>query len=166
MSMIVQAQVPLPGEDFDSVKAPSDRDSYYAEKVAFPSLETSVPTFSAAFGKGDEVPLPTQMFPAATAGTRLGPRFNNPSLEPFDRQPDSVTQPSVARTYSGRSTASSSSSSAESSRYSYGSDTLEAGARQGSSHTSHTTRYTGTSDSSHDKFVGPNSYGSDVSITL
>jgi len=53
------------------------------EKVAFPQNRT-LPSFSAAFGKGDEVPVPAQM----KFGTPvLGPRFNSPDSNPFDRLP-------------------------------------------------------------------------------
>ena len=72
---------------------------YFAdpEKVAFPTTRTGVPTFSAAFGRGDEVPPPSQMkFTPPT----LGPRFSTPSLEPFDRQQgDEDAEPLPALTF-------------------------------------------------------------------
>lgn len=70
----LNAQEPLPGDDFKPVTGVSD-----LEKVDFPSNDKPIPTFSVAFGSGDEVPPPTQMF-----AQRLGPRFYNPSAEPFE----------------------------------------------------------------------------------
>lgn len=83
----LQAQEPLPGDDFTPVTAGSD-----IEKVPFPA-EAPLPTYSAAFGK--EVPPPSQMFPA-----RMGPRFFRTSSEPFEtpRNSSTVTIPSVAMT--------------------------------------------------------------------
>lgn len=49
------------------------------EKVDFPSHAHPIPTFSAAFGSGDEVPLPI-------AGRQRGPRFYNAPTELFDQQ--------------------------------------------------------------------------------
>ena len=56
---------------------------YDDEKVEFPS-NRALPTFSAAFGKGDEVPPPSQM---KFGPPRMGPRFTNPSIAPFEPQP-------------------------------------------------------------------------------
>ncbi|TCD70634.1 hypothetical protein EIP91_002353 [Steccherinum ochraceum] len=51
--------------------------SYSDEKFDFPSSNTPIPTFSAAFGSGPEVPPPSQMnFAPRTAGA---PRFYGPS---------------------------------------------------------------------------------------
>ncbi|KAF8649849.1 hypothetical protein AX16_005612 [Volvariella volvacea WC 439] len=59
------------------------------EKVEFPSSEKPIPTYSAAFGTGSEVPPPSQMFPSA-----VGPRFFNRSAAPFERQvPDRSMSP-------------------------------------------------------------------------
>lgn len=65
----------------DSASEWGSKDAYDdEEKVEFPSGRP-LPTFSAAFG--NDVP-PSQM---RFGPPRLGPRFNNPSLEPFDPQP-------------------------------------------------------------------------------
>jgi len=77
----LNAQEPLPGDDFEPINRPED-----VEKVAFPSNEKPVPTFSATFGSGSEVPVPSQMF---KPGPQLGPRFFNPSAEPFESRPNS-----------------------------------------------------------------------------
>lgn len=53
------------------------------EKVEFPTTRAGVPTFSAAFGRGAEVPPPSQM---RFTPPSLGPRFSTPSLEPFEPQ--------------------------------------------------------------------------------
>ncbi|THU91634.1 hypothetical protein K435DRAFT_840922 [Dendrothele bispora CBS 962.96] len=89
----LQAQEPLPGDDFSPITNPDD-----IEKVAFPT-EAPLPTYSAAFGK--EVPPPSQMFPA-----RMGPRFFRTSSEPFEtpRNSSTVTIPSVAMTRSSSPT--------------------------------------------------------------
>jgi len=60
----------------------SQEGEYDPEKVDFPSNADAIPTFSAAFGSGDEVPPPSQMF----AGRQRGPRFFSESTEPFERQ--------------------------------------------------------------------------------
>ncbi|KAJ3741615.1 hypothetical protein DFH05DRAFT_1506789 [Lentinula detonsa] len=86
----LNAQEPLPGDDFTPVTFGSD-----PEKVAFPSNQQPIPTFSAAFGKGNEVPVPSQMFP-----TQMGPRFFR-SAEPFDsRSVSPIKAPSMAYTRS------------------------------------------------------------------
>jgi len=54
------------------------------EKVAFPSVARVIPTYSAAFGSGDDVLPPSQMF----AGRQLGPRFFQNSAVPFESPPD------------------------------------------------------------------------------
>ncbi|KAJ7630524.1 hypothetical protein FB45DRAFT_793057 [Roridomyces roridus] len=77
----LNAQESLPGDDFEPITRPGD-----IEKVAFPSNEKPVPTFSATFGSGSEVPVPSQMF---KPGPRLGPRFFNSSAEPFESRPNS-----------------------------------------------------------------------------
>jgi hypothetical protein len=90
----LNAQEPLPGDDFAPVGYGSD-----PEKVDFPSKQQPIPTFSATFGKGSEVPVPSQMFPA-----QLGPRFfrsGSGSEEMFDsRSVSPITTPSVAYTRS------------------------------------------------------------------
>lgn len=74
----MNAQEPLPDETTTDWNSKSDYDD--EEKVEFPSGRP-LPTFSAAFG--NDVP-PSQM---RFGPPRLGPRFNNPSIEPFDPQP-------------------------------------------------------------------------------
>lgn len=54
------------------------------EKVEFPSATQAIPTFSVAFGSGDDVPPPSQMF----TGRHLGPRFFQESAVPFESPPD------------------------------------------------------------------------------
>ncbi|KIK71377.1 hypothetical protein GYMLUDRAFT_33530 [Collybiopsis luxurians FD-317 M1] len=85
----LNAQEPLPGDDFAPVTYGSD-----PEKVAFPSNQQPIPTFSAAFGKGAEVPLPTQMFPAHT---QMGPRFFRSSPAFDSRSVSPVTVPEYER---------------------------------------------------------------------
>ncbi|THH29726.1 hypothetical protein EUX98_g4461 [Antrodiella citrinella] len=48
------------------------------EKVDFPSSTAPIPTFSATFGKGPEVPPPSQMFFAPRFAAALPPRFYGP----------------------------------------------------------------------------------------
>lgn len=97
---LVNAQEPLPGDDFSPVTGPD------IEKIAFPSNEKPIPTFSATFGSGSQVPPPSQMFSG-----RLGPRFFNPSAEPFeplrDSFPISAPRPALTRTPSQSSDGSS-----------------------------------------------------------
>ncbi|KAE9410659.1 hypothetical protein BT96DRAFT_961456 [Gymnopus androsaceus JB14] len=86
----LNAQEPLPGDDFTPVTYGSD-----PEKVDFPSNHQPIPTFSATFGKGSEVPVPTQMFPA-----QMGPRFFR-TAQPFDsRSTSPIPAPSMAYTRS------------------------------------------------------------------
>ncbi|KAJ7462796.1 hypothetical protein B0H11DRAFT_1734961 [Mycena galericulata] len=77
----LNAQEALPGDDFMPVTHAED-----IEKVAFPSNEKAVPTFSATFGSGSEVPVPSQMFKPSP---QLGPRFFNSAAEPFESRPNS-----------------------------------------------------------------------------
>jgi len=72
----LSAQEPIPDDPYTSQKG-----EYDPEKVDFPSHADAIPTFSATFGSGDEVPPPNQMF----AGRQKGPRFFNESTEPFER---------------------------------------------------------------------------------
>jgi hypothetical protein len=94
----VNAHQTLPGDDFTPV-TPGGTD---LEKVAFPSNEKPIPTYSATFGSGPEVPLPTQMF-----ASRMGPRFFNASTEPFEFQsnasPVTAPLPVLTRTESDKS---------------------------------------------------------------
>lgn len=82
---IVSAEQPLPDDDYVDDYGSSD-----IEKVDFPSNEKPIPTYSATFGSGQEVPPPSQMF-----ATR-GPRFFNKLAQPFETAP--VTVPPVAVT--------------------------------------------------------------------
>ncbi|KAK0198499.1 hypothetical protein F5146DRAFT_1019831 [Armillaria mellea] len=86
----LDAQEPLPGDDFTAVYS-SD-----IEKVQFPSNEKPIPTFSASFGSGSEVPPPRLMFPSVR-----GPRFFNRSAQPFEtpsnRSVVTVPTPAVTR---------------------------------------------------------------------
>jgi hypothetical protein len=81
----MNAQENLPGDDFVYDNG-SD-----VEKVAYPSNEKAIPTFSAAFGSGSEVPPPSRWFPA-----NMGPRFFNRSAQPFDNRQKSPISPPVA----------------------------------------------------------------------
>jgi len=83
LSRYLNAQEPLPGDDFSPVQ-PDNVTSSDPEKVEFPSARGGIPTFSVAFGKDNDVPPPSQM---NFGPPRLGPRFTNPPLEPFDPQP-------------------------------------------------------------------------------
>ncbi|KAJ7785881.1 hypothetical protein B0H16DRAFT_1670180 [Mycena metata] len=78
----LNAQESLPGDDF----VPITRGGDDMEKVAFPSNEKPVPTYSATFGSGSEVPVPSQMF---RPSPQLGPRFFNSSAEPFESRSNS-----------------------------------------------------------------------------
>jgi len=77
----LNAQESLPGDDFVPITRGDDM-----EKVSFPSTEKPVPTYSATFGSGSEVPVPSQMFKPSP---RLGPRFFNSSAEPFESRSNS-----------------------------------------------------------------------------
>jgi hypothetical protein len=122
----VNAQEALPGDDFIPVTNGED-----IEKVAFPSNQEPMPTYSATFGSASEVPVPAQMF-----NSRMGPGFL--STSPQFQSNGSVTAPlpvltrtgsdksskgaSLVRRESDQSTKSSSSSS--SSYYYYSSDSV------------------------------------------
>lgn len=69
----------LPDEKTPDPYLPSQSTSD-PEKVEFPSATQTIPTFSVAFGSGDELPLPSQMF----TGRHLGPRFFQESALPFE----------------------------------------------------------------------------------
>ncbi|KAJ7923081.1 hypothetical protein B0H13DRAFT_1981617 [Mycena leptocephala] len=77
----LNAHESLPGDDFVPITRGGD-----LEKVSFPSNEKPVPTFSATFGSGSEVPVPSQMFKPSP---QLGPRFFNSAAEPFESRPNS-----------------------------------------------------------------------------
>ena len=95
----VNAEEPLP-DDFVKV-VPEKEDYDDEEKIEFPSGRAALPTFSAAFAK--DTP-PSQM---KFGGPRLGPRFTNPAIQPFEPQPEvsipqqqTGTLPSHKTTYS------------------------------------------------------------------
>ena len=98
---VVSAQEPIPDEGIpDPYMSPTDE--YDPEKVDFPSHTDAIPTFSAAFGPGDDVPPPSQIF----AGRQRGPRFYEGPMEPFDQQTTLHVlgrQPSHNRSQSGGS---------------------------------------------------------------
>ena len=69
-----QAEEPLP-DNFEPV-VPRGQ-TYDSEKVEFPSGRAALPTYSAAFAQNTP---PKQM----NFSPRVGPRFTNPSIEPFE----------------------------------------------------------------------------------
>lgn len=73
----VNAEEPLAGDDYPSTDA---------EKIDFPSNARPIPTFSAAFGSGSEVPPPSQMRFGPRQQMVLGPRFSDTTSEPFETQ--------------------------------------------------------------------------------
>ncbi|KAI0274892.1 hypothetical protein BC834DRAFT_978153 [Gloeopeniophorella convolvens] len=87
----LNAQEPLPGDDFVRV-VPGEK-GVDEEKVDFPSTGRPIPTFSATFGSGAEVPPPSQM-----RFNTMGPRFFNESATPFDLHIDtrSIAAPPTA----------------------------------------------------------------------
>ncbi|TFK57635.1 hypothetical protein OE88DRAFT_1651480 [Heliocybe sulcata] len=89
----LNAQEPLAGDDFIHVNPGEKNDE---EKVAFPSQNMPIPTFSAAFGSGSEVPPPSQMF----APRQMGPRFYAQANGAFDgsSSASSTQVPSPAHT--------------------------------------------------------------------
>jgi hypothetical protein len=98
---VVSAQEPIPDDGIpDPYMSPTGESD--PEKVDFPSHTDAIPTFSVAFGPGDDVPLPNQMF----AGRQRGPRFYEEPMEPFEQQTTSYVlggQPSHNRSQSGSS---------------------------------------------------------------
>ncbi|KIJ68694.1 hypothetical protein HYDPIDRAFT_24949 [Hydnomerulius pinastri MD-312] len=89
----LNAQEPLPGDDFEPVVWGSD-----PEKVVFPSNDRPVPTYSATFGSGQEVPPPSQMFPPRSNWQRFA-RPMRMSDQSFLQQPPPVkTRPPSAHT--------------------------------------------------------------------
>jgi len=77
----LNAQEPLDDENTPPAYTPYSFSD--PEKVEFPTARGGIPTFSAAFGRGDEVPPPSQM---KFGPAKLGPRFFNPDAEPFEQQ--------------------------------------------------------------------------------
>jgi hypothetical protein len=78
----INAEENLPGDDFVYDNG-SD-----VEKVAYPSNEKAIPTYSATFGSGSP---PSRWFPA-----NIGPRFFNRSTQPFDNRQKSPISPPAA----------------------------------------------------------------------
>lgn len=91
----VAAQEPIPDERVpEPFVAGKNEDDL--EKVDFPSHKEAIPTFSATFGSGDEVPPPSQMF----NGRQRGLRFYNQSVDSFDAQGPSIHRPPSTGTLS------------------------------------------------------------------
>ncbi|KAJ3559602.1 hypothetical protein NM688_g244 [Phlebia brevispora] len=105
LTRYLQGQEELPDSDFVPATLPYD-EKFADEKVDFPSFDTPVPTFSAAYG------VEPQMPPRALGARRiLGPRFFATSAESFDPQPKNLSrQGSGSSQRSTRSDASTSSS--------------------------------------------------------
>ena len=117
--MTVNAQQPLPGDDFEPAYPPSDASSFTymddkwgsdEEKVEFPSYNTSIPIPPYA-----QVPAPPPAH-MQTAARVLGPRFYQASVNPgfsFDQRPamDSyttmVSQPNSVKNLSRQTSGSS-----------------------------------------------------------
>ncbi|KAI0670209.1 hypothetical protein C8Q78DRAFT_1039658 [Trametes maxima] len=79
LTRYLNAEEELPDDDYHTPGEKGD-----AEKVAFPSNDVPIPTFSVAFGgAGREVPLPSQMF----APRQMGPRFYSGSSEGSGENP-------------------------------------------------------------------------------
>ncbi|KAI0067923.1 hypothetical protein BV25DRAFT_1876789 [Artomyces pyxidatus] len=92
LTRYLNAQEPLSGDDFAPLYGEKGSDE---EKFDFPSNDRPIPTFSAAFGSGTEVPPPSQMFPAGAR--QKGPRFYNSSAQPFESSSD-IAEPAAAYT--------------------------------------------------------------------
>lgn len=89
----------------DDYQSPVEK-TYDSEKIDFPSNFEPVPTFSAMFGSGPEVPPPAQ---TRFAPRHMGPRFNSSaSSNPFDTPTES---PSVSSSWLHPSTVSNASHS-------------------------------------------------------
>ncbi|KAI8995420.1 hypothetical protein BD414DRAFT_534588 [Trametes punicea] len=93
----LNAQEELPDDDYRSPGGKSD-----SEKVAFPSTDLPIPTFSVAFGGGgQDVPLPSQM---RFAPRQMGPRFYAHSYDSAGSNPFSTpTDGSALSRHSSRS---------------------------------------------------------------
>lgn len=77
MICVVHPQEPLPGDDFEPANLPYEK--FDEEKIDFPSYDTPIPTFSAAYGDDLVAPQPAHL----PLGSRvLGPRFFNQSTSP------------------------------------------------------------------------------------
>lgn len=74
-------QEPLQGDDFKSAQPRAEPDLEAEEKIAFPSFEP-IPTYSEMFNQGDPAPSA----PSMAKNPRLGPRFTNTTLEPFETE--------------------------------------------------------------------------------
>ncbi|THH21010.1 hypothetical protein EW146_g465 [Bondarzewia mesenterica] len=94
LTRYLNAQEPLPGDDF--VPVGPGQTYQDPEKVNFPSSDRPIPTFSATFGTGSEVPPPSQM---RFGPRQLGPRFFNTQAQPFETSPietSPITSPPTA----------------------------------------------------------------------
>lgn len=82
----LNAEEPLPGDDFERV-FPNEKGSLSdPEKIDFPTNFGAVPTYEAAYGYDDEVPPPP--------GTRsLGPRFYSQDNAPISIDSNQITGP-------------------------------------------------------------------------
>ncbi|KAI0359062.1 hypothetical protein OH77DRAFT_1420605 [Trametes cingulata] len=93
LTRYLNAQEELPDDDYTTPGEKSD-----TEKVAFPSNDGPIPTFSVAFGSGQEVPPPSQM---RFAPRQMGPRFyasSSQASNPFDTPTDGNTSRSASPT--------------------------------------------------------------------
>ncbi|KAI0932609.1 hypothetical protein AcV5_004218 [Taiwanofungus camphoratus] len=81
----LNAQEPLPSDDFLPTAKDIEGNLADVEKADFPSTDLPIPTFSATFPAGSSAPFPSER---QFVPRQLGPRFFSPSLTPFDPQPD------------------------------------------------------------------------------
>ncbi|KAL1951764.1 hypothetical protein VTO73DRAFT_913 [Trametes versicolor] len=89
----LNAQEELPDDDYTTPGEKGD-----TEKVAFPSNDLPIPTYSVAFGgNGQDVPPPSQM---RFAPRHMGPRFYSGSTDPFETPTgsDAATERSASPT--------------------------------------------------------------------
>lgn len=93
MPPVVNAQEELPDDDYTTPGEKGD-----TEKVAFPSNDLPIPTYSVAFGgNGQDAPPPSQM---RFAPRHMGPRFYSGSTDPFETPTgsDAATERSASPT--------------------------------------------------------------------
>ncbi|KAI0786109.1 hypothetical protein C8Q75DRAFT_304199 [Abortiporus biennis] len=81
LARYLNGQEELSDDDFVPVSFEKGGD---IEKFEFPSTVAPIPTFSAAFGTGPEIPPPAQSKFGGFAGRTMGPRFFNNNITPFD----------------------------------------------------------------------------------
>lgn len=75
----VKNEEALPGDDFKPTMHRAEQDLEAEEKIDFPSFEP-IPTYSEMFNHGVAAPAA----PPPMKNPRLGPRFTNTTLEPFE----------------------------------------------------------------------------------